>query len=154
MLLKKLIRVLIGVLIGVVIVIPIAFCFIPIKFTKNKLIDVNADEFYIIEFTPESNTEGNICYIIGDETGIWSKANSIVVSLIGEDPRNDISSSICNNGTTFVIYGTLTEEVDEYWGYRYTLCSNSWDFFQEIKGGIQKKYITIYDLKYVSSMFE
>lgn len=140
----------IALILGIIIMVFFLLFFIPIKYVvKSSDINYN-NEFYVIRFISETCTDSG-CYIIGDQNNIEGYDEELYVTLIGEDPRNYISHTICDNNK-FIVYGTLTKDSN---GYSYMLNSNEWDILETIgKGGTHKKFITIYDLKCISTMFD
>ncbi len=136
-LLKKIIIILIA--------IPVIIYFIPIKISKNSS---DAEKYYIIDFISEGSTDGGTCRVWGNQDGMFNDDDVFCVTPTGKDMRKEISSSIYNNYTKFIVYGNITEKPVKIGNYEYTehiLNIDGWDFYGEIKGGSHKHYMTIYD---------
>ncbi len=128
--------------------------FVPIKLAKGSLKDVKEEEFFIVTFVAEQSTEGGSCILLGDQDGYFDDEDAHYVTLDGVDFRDKLCWSIYNNYTEFIVYGTLEkgfwrqEEYGEKYP-QYTLHSEDWDIYKEVRGGVHKKYLTVYDLKWV-----
>ena len=131
------------------IIIPIIFLFVPIKFVIKQS-DLCNKEFYIMEYIPGDCTDSG-WWIIGNKDNP-SISPYIYVYLEGKKPSRYLSNSICYAYNKYIIYGSLEKETRisnigcEY--DCYVLKGKGWDILEEVKGGIHKRFITIYDLKW------
>ena len=126
---------------------------IPVKFAKGYLEDVKEEEFFIVTFVAEQSTEGGSCILLGDQDGYFDDEDTHYVTFDGVDFREKLCWSIYNNYTEFIVYGTLEKS---FWGQeeygekypQYTLHSEDWDIYKEVRGGLHKRCLTVYDLKW------
>lgn len=128
---------------------------LPVKLVRASTEKIRTKPFYIIDFISEGSTEGGMCRLYQNQNGEWEVVSYI--TLTGNDPRKEITSSIYNSYTKFIVYGTLTQIPDDSQTSAYVLDSvlnvEDWDILQEVKGGLHKHYLTIYDWKWAEPAY-
>ena len=90
-------------------------------------------------------------WIIGNKDNP-SISSYIYVYLEGKKPSRYLSNSICYAYNKYIIYGSLEKDTRiSNIGRKYdcyVLKGKGWDILEEVKGGIHKRFITIYDIKW------
>lgn len=121
----------------------IILAFMPIKMSVSSEDDIEYSSYFIYYIVPEGSTDAG-CVICYDQDGKhYNKMN-----VEGDLPQNILSKDICESGTAFLLYGSLTVYEDEY-----TLDVSDWDVFGNVNRNCDslrldlKKYITILDFK-------
>lgn len=122
----------------------IILAFIPIKMSLSSEDDIEYSSYFIYYLIPEGSTDAG-CIICYDQDGKHYKK----MNFEGALPQNILSKDICESGTAFVLYGSLSVYEDEY-----TLDVCDWDVFGNVNRNCDslrldwKKYITILDFKW------
>lgn len=124
--------------------VPVILAIFPIKISIISPDNIDSKEYYIIYLVPEGTTSEDslICY---DQDDTYYSN----ISFEGELPQKIITKDIYLSGTTFIIYGNMVKDNDNY-----TLYSQDWDILYNINRNSNslridfKRFITIYDFKY------
>lgn len=127
----------------------IILAFMPIKMSVSSENDIEYSSYFIYYLIPEGSIDSG-CIICYDQDGkYYNKMN-----FEGALPQNILSKDICESGTAFVLYGTLSVYEDKY-----TLDVCDWDVFGNVNRNCDslrldlKKYVTFFDLKWFDFLF-
>lgn len=128
----------------IIIIVLVVSAVLPIKISIKSEDDIDSEEYYIVYLVPEGTTDaGQLeCH---DQNDIYYHN----ISFEGKLPDNILSEDVYKHGTTFIIYGDLTQNDDSY-----ILHSQDWDILYQVNRDPEslridfRRFITIYDMKW------